>query len=97
VLATAEGSLCSAPSQGVRVVGGRGALFVTQPVVTTFGETRLVLTRDGHDETIVVPGANHFLHQIEHFASCVLDPARSLWPGEDGVANTRVCEAARAR
>jgi D-xylose 1-dehydrogenase (NADP+, D-xylono-1,5-lactone-forming) len=96
VLATASGSLCSAPSQGARFVGARGELLMNDPVVTTFAGTTMVLTHEGRSETIRVPGANHFLHQIEHFSSCVRDAQRGLWPAEDGVANAAVCEAARA-
>ncbi len=95
VVATAAGSLVAAASQGVRITGTDGVLTLEQPVVTHFDPTRVHLDRAGARETWLLPGANHFLHQIEHFSACVLDPARPLGPGEDGVENARVCEAAR--
>lgn len=43
-----------------------------------------------------VGGANHFLHLVEHVEALVLDPARPLWPAEDGVANVAACALVRA-
>jgi predicted dehydrogenase len=95
VLATAVGSLCAAASQGVVIVGHKGTLRVTAPVVPHFEPAVLALDTGGGTQAIHVSGANHFLHQIEHFSACVLDASRPLWPGEDGVANVTVCDAAR--
>jgi predicted dehydrogenase len=56
--------------------------------------TSIVLRdRDGRERRVEIGGANHYLHQIEHFASLVLDRARDAWPSENGVANVSVCEA----
>lgn len=95
VLATATGSLSAAATQGVHLVGDMGELWVPSPVVPHFEPTSLTLTTAGRAHLLHVPGANHFLHQIEHFSACVLDANRPLWPAEDGVANVTVCDAAR--
>jgi predicted dehydrogenase len=95
VLATATGSLSAAATQGVQLVGDKGELWVPSPVVPHFEPTSLTLTTGGRAHLLHVPGANHFLHQIEHFSACVLDENRPLWPAEDGVANVTVCDAAR--
>jgi D-xylose 1-dehydrogenase (NADP+, D-xylono-1,5-lactone-forming) len=95
VLATATGSLGAAATQGVHIVGDKGELRVPSPVVPHFEPTTLTLAAGGEVFTPHVPGANHFLHQVEHFSACVLDPTRPLWPAEDGVANVTVCDVAR--
>ena len=53
-----------------------------------------VTIRKGEDvRTETTAGADHYQREIEHFSACVRDPARDLWPGEDGTAQMRVVEA----
>lgn len=86
-LATVHGSLRSAPSQALTIIGTRGTIVVERPFIPNWTPTRVVV----NDRAIEVAGANHFLHQVEHFASLVLDPKRALDPAEDGSANVAVC------
>ena len=44
-------------------------------------------------DVVHLPGANHYLHMIEHFEACVRDPTRPLAPAEDGADNVAVCAA----
>jgi len=39
------------------------------------------------------PHIDHWTAEVVHFAACVRDPSRPLWPGEDGVLQARAVEA----
>jgi len=95
VLASAWGSLRSAPEQFVTVTGSVGRLEIEKPFVPGWSTVHLRVVREGDDRTIAVPGANHYLHMVEHFAALVLDPSRTSFPAEDGEANVALCDAAR--
>jgi D-xylose 1-dehydrogenase (NADP+, D-xylono-1,5-lactone-forming) len=90
-LASVHGSLKSAPHQALSIVGTRGRILVEHPFIPHWDATRIWI----NDRTVTVPGANHFLHQVEHFAALVTDPSRALDPAEDGSANVAVCEEIR--
>jgi predicted dehydrogenase len=93
VVAQASGSLRSVADQGVTILGSEGRIDVVCPFVPGWQPTTIVLHgRDGR-RIVEVGGANHFLHQIEHFARLVLDPSARAYPAEDGVANAIVLEA----
>lgn len=75
-------------------------LIGTRGVITTErayqpGDVPVTLTIRIGDEprTETVAAANHYVHEIEHFSACVRDPARDLWPAEDGAAQMRAVEA----
>jgi len=93
VLATAHGSLRSADDQFLTILGTRGRIDVDLPFIPEWKPTQIRLQRDDESRILAVGGANHFLHQVEHFAALVLDPKRPTFPAEDGVANVTVCEA----
>jgi xylose dehydrogenase (NAD/NADP) len=94
VLATAHGSLRSGEDQFVVVVGTHGRIEVERPFAPGWLPTQVRVEKDGEaSRSLLVPGANHYLHQVEHFASLVLDRRRAAYPAEDGVANVSVCEA----
>ena len=93
VIASATGLLAAGLDQSVVVVGEQGVLRVSQPFVPGWEPTRIEIRRRESERVFDVPGANHFLHQIEHFAALVLDPSRPAWPAEDGVRNVTTCEA----
>ena len=91
--ACVSGSLVSAQDQSLVVVGTEGRLEVARPFIPEWNATTIDVVRGGERQTLEVAGANHFLHQAEHFASLVLDPARAPDPAEDGAANVAACEA----
>jgi predicted dehydrogenase len=96
VLASVTGSLRAGRDQSLIVVGDEGTLEVDRPFLPGWDATHVVLRRGGsvpEERHYEVGGANQFLHQVEHFASLVLDPARAPWPAEDGVRNVAACEA----
>src|SRR5262249_50689220 len=94
VVASASGALDAGEDQGLVVAGEGGTLEVPRPFIPGWSSTSIVVrAKSGRERRVEVGGANHFLHQIEHFASLVADPARAAAPAEDGVANVAVCEA----
>jgi predicted dehydrogenase len=93
VLTTAHGSLRSARDQFLTILGTRGRIDVERPFIPEWSPTQIRVERDDESRILAVGGANHFLHQVEHFASLVIDPRRAAYPAEDGVANVTVCEA----
>jgi len=94
-VALVAGSLVSAADQGVTIVGTEGKLEIPRPFVPHFDPTEIRLEKGGAVDVARVGGANHFLHQIEHFASLLIDPGRPNAPAEDGVENITACCAIR--
>lgn len=95
VMAVAIGSLASHHNQFTRIVGTEGTLEVLRPVIPGRDPAPLVLRRDGHpDETISAPAADHFQLQVENFCRAVSSSGGLQYPGENGLNNCRVYEAA---
>jgi predicted dehydrogenase len=94
VTVSAYGSLRSAPEQFVTILGTKGRLEVERPFIPDWSNLQVRLLRpDDGQHILAVGAANHFLHEVEHFASLVREPGRPTYPAEDGVANVTVCEA----
>jgi predicted dehydrogenase len=93
LVAVVSGSLAAHNSQGLRIIGTEGEIVVERPVIPGMESTPVRIHTKSGSEELTVGGANHFLHMVEHFASCVLSGSGLRYPGEDGVANTRVLEA----
>jgi xylose dehydrogenase (NAD/NADP) len=96
VLASVTGSLRAGREQSVVIVGDGGTIEIVSPFLPRWDPAQVVVRRDGRvvdERRFEVGGANQFLHQAEHFASLVLEPARAAWPAEDGVCNVAACEA----
>lgn len=93
-LALATGSLVSFNHQFCDIEGTRGRISIRHPFIPGWERTSITVQHGMSVDLIEVNGANHFLHQIEHFCLCVQDRKRSLAPAEDGLANVLVCEAA---
>jgi predicted dehydrogenase len=66
---------------------------VLRPFIPGWDPTTVRVERDGREQRIEVRGANHFLHQVEHFARLVRDPLVDAYPAENGLGNAVVCEA----
>jgi predicted dehydrogenase len=93
VLANAAGSFALEHEQHLAILGTDGRIDVEKPFIPGWTPTVLRVTRASDVERIEVGGANHFLHQVEHFASLVQDRSRPLAPAENGVANAGVLAA----
>jgi len=93
VLASASGSLRAERDQSVVIVGSEGLIEVVRPFIPGWEAAEVWVEQGGERRRIEVGGANHFLHEVEHFASIVLDPKRPMAPAENGVANVAACEA----
>ena len=90
-IATVHGSLRGASEQGVVIGGTRGRIVLARPFVPGWDATEVVVEVDGGERVAhVVPGANHYLHLVEHVAACALDASLPLEPAEDGVGNVAV-------
>lgn len=93
VLAQIMGSLRGFNDQVVTIIGTEGKIEVTRPFVPGWERCEIIHSAGIHRDVHEVAGANHFLHQVEHFAEAVRDPDHELPPGEDGLRNTLVLEA----
>lgn len=86
-LASVCGSLGAAPEQSLVIVGTRGRIVVERPFIPEWSSTTVTV----NERVVEVAGANHFLHQMEHFASYVA--GGPVGPAEDGERNVAVCAA----
>ncbi|MFO0679223.1 MAG: Gfo/Idh/MocA family oxidoreductase [Polyangiaceae bacterium] len=93
VVASTAGSLVASAEQNLVVVGSRATLTVPKPFVLGWDRTVLVVDENGKRRTVDVGGANHFLHQVEHFARLVAEPEHPAAPAEDGTGNAWVLDA----
>jgi predicted dehydrogenase len=94
VLASVTGSLRAGRDQSLVIIGDEGTITMERPFLPDWDATDVVLRRrSGEERRYEVGGANQFLHQVEHFASLVLDASLPSWPAEDGVRNVAACEA----
>jgi predicted dehydrogenase len=92
-VASVEGSLRAPFQQGVALSGERGRVLLEKPFVPHWAPVDVVVETPGARDVLPVPGANHFLHMIEHLGRLVREPAASAHPAEDGAANVAVLEA----
>ena len=95
-VASVHGSLRAPFEQGVVIAGETGRIVLERPFIPHWDPTEVVVqgAAEGAARVVhTVGGANHFLHMIEHFASCIRDREALLAPAEDGVANVEACVA----
>ena len=92
-IASVHGSLDGAAEEGAVVSGKRGRITIARPFVPGWAPTELVVETDIGTSVHAVPGANHYLHMIEHVEALVRDPGLTLAPAEDGVDNVAVLVA----
>ncbi len=93
VLASVTGSLCAGLDQTFAIIGDDGVIELSRAFVPGWGATTVTLRRADGERVIHVPGANQFIHQMEHFASLVRNADAPAWPAEDGVGNVIACAA----
>lgn len=91
-MALISGSLASFNNQYCEIEGTYGRITIEHPFIPGWEGTSIYLQYGMNGETITIPGANHFLHQIEHFSLCLIDPARPLAPAENGLLQVLVNE-----
>ncbi len=94
--AFAHGSLVDARREHLSVEGEQGRIEIEHPFAPRWDETSIRIVRGRDVETIVAAGANHFLHQVEHFSSRVADATTRAEPSEDGRANVAACALVEA-
>ncbi|MEQ8819650.1 MAG: Gfo/Idh/MocA family oxidoreductase [Sumerlaeia bacterium] len=92
-LATVMGSFVLSNHQYCDIEGTDGRIRVEHPFIPGWEQTGIVVEAGIEAQRIVIGGANHFLHQVEHVSLCVLDPSRTLLPGENGIAQAKANQA----
>ncbi|MCB2154725.1 Gfo/Idh/MocA family oxidoreductase [bacterium] len=92
-MALISGSLASFNNQYCEIEGTFGRISIEHPFIPGWERTAIYLQHGMNAETIEIPGANHFLHQIEHFSLCLSDPTRPMSPAEDGLLQILVNES----
>ena len=92
---TIEGGFDQTFTIRYELVGYDGVVMTERAFQPGDGPVTLTVRRGDDVRTETVPGANHYVREIEHFGACVRDPEKPLWPGEDGVLQTRAVEAVR--
>ncbi len=92
-MAIASGSLSTFNHQYVEIEGTLGRITVERPFIPGWERAAVVIEHGMSRDRIEVPGANHFLHQMEHFALCIRDSKRPLKPAENGLLQCLVNEA----
>ncbi len=92
-LAVASGSLSTFNHQHCEIEGTRGRITVERPFIPGWEEAAVIVEYGMTRDRVRVGGANHFLHEIEHFSLCTRDMTRSLLPGEMGLHQSLVNEA----
>jgi len=93
VLVSVHGSLRSARDQYLTIVGTHGRIEIDRTFHPEWTPTQIRLERNDESRIIASGGANHFLHQMEHFGSLIEDANRPLYPAETGLENVTACEA----
>lgn len=79
------------------VIGTEGSVTAERAFQVGEQGVRVSILRSNRDEAEVEtwPHLDQYAREVETFSAAVLDPALSLAPGEDGVAQARVVEAIR--
>ena len=89
-IASVHGSLDGAAEEGAVVSGKQGRITIARPFVPGWAPTELVVETESGTSLHAVPGANHYLHMIEHVEALIRDPGLALAPAEDGLDNIPV-------
>lgn len=82
----------SASSQGVKINGSKGTLFLRTPFYAN-GPAQLLLSDADGARTIDIGDSNHYVAQIEAFAAAALAGKAAPTPLSDALANQKVIDA----
>lgn len=93
--ATLTGGFDQAFATRLEVSGTKGAVCAQRAFQVGEKGVTLSLCAGDAEREERFPHVDQYALELEHFAACVRNPARSLWPGEDGAAQARVVEALR--
>jgi predicted dehydrogenase len=82
--------------QSLRITGTRGDMSLNRPFICRDEPVTITITTPGGKARVEhVALGDQYVDEITHFSACVRDPAKPLWPGEDGVASAVVLDALR--
>lgn len=83
----------SAPSQQVTVIGEQATLIIANPFYSRDTPSKLIFRQGNQDSDIVVKQSNHYIDQVDAFATAVQQQQSSPNPLSDALANMRVLDA----
>lgn len=93
-MATFQCSTQSHSSQSVNIVGDRGALQVENPFFRRNEiPSRLIVYREGNEETITIGHFNHYVCQVDAFCLAALNQLAVPTPLNDALNNMKVIDA----
>ncbi len=84
-----------APHAGLEVLGTQGSLYLPEPWVPGNRAWPIVVRRNGQEEHVSAPAADHYRLMVEHFGDVVLGRTPLRYPPEDAMATLRVVEMVR--
>jgi predicted dehydrogenase len=88
-----DASLRSHARNWYEITGTTGRLLVEQSFVPN-PETKVIqLWRDGKQDLLTIPAADHYQIMVEDFADALINNRAPRFPGQDGVANMQVIDA----
>jgi len=94
ILSRFETSIANAEKHHVEIAGSKARIVIDDPWLPGSEDTTIrVRCHQKPDEVIIVPGADTFRLQIEHFNDVVMNGVRQRWPLDDAVANMVVLDA----
>lgn len=81
--------------QTFTVTGENGTISLNRPFICRDEPVLIIITTGSGEREERLPLGDQYVDEIAHFSSCVRDPSKPLWPGEDGVASAVVLDALR--
>jgi len=94
-MATFVSSFMLEPHASIEVLGPKGRMLLEEPWVPGDQAWPIVIRRDGREEHISSPAADHYRLMVEHFGDAVLGRIPLQYPPEDAVATLQAVELIR--
>ncbi|MES2459217.1 MAG: Gfo/Idh/MocA family oxidoreductase [Armatimonadota bacterium] len=91
--ASIVGGFDQAFSTRLEIFGTAGSAVSSRAFQVGENGVQLSITVADDVRTETFPHCDQYAAEVEHFSACVRDPAKPLWPAEDGTAQARVTEA----
>lgn len=91
--ATIVGGFDQAFSTRLEISGSAGSAASSRAFQVGESGVSLHIAVGDAARTEAFPHCDQYAHEVEHFAACIRDPAKPLWPAEDGASQARVIEA----